>query len=97
MCGRFNVSNLLAVAAVLIAAGLKPKAVAARFALLPPPPGRLEKTGGDNEPPIVVDYVYTLDALENALHALRAVHKRVVPALSPYLAVVVIAIAASAP
>ena len=38
-----------------------------------PPPGRLEKIGGDNEPLIVVDYAHTPDALENALHALRAV------------------------
>ena len=73
LCGRFNVSNLLAVASVLIDAGLTPAEVAARFALLSPPPGRLEKIGGYNEPLIVVDYAHTPDALENALHALRAV------------------------
>ena len=73
LCGRFNVSNLLAVASVLIDAGLTPAEVAARFALLSPPPGRLEKIGGYNEPLIVVDYAHTPDALENALQALRAV------------------------
>ena len=73
LCGRFNVSNLLAVASVLIDAGLTPAEVAARFAQLSPPPGRLEKIGGHNEPLIVVDYSHTPDALENALLALREV------------------------
>jgi len=71
--GRYNVSNLLAVAAVLIDAGLTPKEVAACFAQLAPPPGRLEKIGGHNEPLVVVDYAHTPDALENALRALREV------------------------
>ena len=73
LIGRYNVSNLLAVAAVLIDAGLTPKEVAVRFAELAPPPGRLEKIGGKNEPLIVVDYAHTPDALENSLRALRAV------------------------
>jgi UDP-N-acetylmuramoyl-L-alanyl-D-glutamate--2,6-diaminopimelate ligase len=73
LLGRYNVSNLLAVAAVLIDAGLTPAEVAERFSDLPSPPGRLEKIGGDNEPLIVVDYAHTPDALENALRALRGV------------------------
>jgi len=73
LLGHYNVSNLLAVAAVLIDAGLKPAEVAARFAELSPPPGRLEKVGGDKEPLIVVDYAHTPDALESALNALRPV------------------------
>ena len=52
---------------------LTPAEVAARFAQLSPPPGRLEKIGGHNEPLIVVDYSHTPDALENALLALREV------------------------
>jgi UDP-N-acetylmuramoyl-L-alanyl-D-glutamate--2,6-diaminopimelate ligase len=75
LIGRYNVSNLLAVAAVLIDAGLTPKEVATKFADLAPPPGRLEKIGGHNEPLIVVDYAHTPDALENALQALRDVAK----------------------
>ena len=71
LVGRYNVSNLLAVAAVLLDAGLKPSEVAERFAELAPPPGRLEKIGGYNEPLIVVDYAHTPDALESALAALR--------------------------
>ena len=73
LLGRYNVSNLLAVAAVLIDAGLSPAEVAERFATLASPAGRLEKIGGYNEPLIVVDYAHTPDALESALHALRAV------------------------
>jgi UDP-N-acetylmuramyl tripeptide synthase len=62
------------VAAVLIDAGLTPQAeVAERFAELQPPPGRLEKIGGYNEPLVVVDYAHTPDALESALMALRPV------------------------
>ena len=71
--GRYNLSNLLAVAAVLLDAGLKPGEVAERFAELSPPPGRLETIGGVNEPLVVVDYSHTPDALESALNALRGV------------------------
>lgn len=71
LIGRYNVSNLLAVAAVLIDAGLTPREVATRFAELTPPAGRLEKLGGENEPLVVVDYAHTPDALENVLRALR--------------------------
>ncbi|MDR3300573.1 MAG: UDP-N-acetylmuramoyl-L-alanyl-D-glutamate--2,6-diaminopimelate ligase [Candidatus Accumulibacter sp.] len=69
--GRFNVANLLAVAAVLIDAGLTPAEVAARFAGLLPPPGRLETVGGPGQPLVAVDYAHTPDALENALNTLR--------------------------
>ena len=75
LVGRFNVSNLLAAAAVLLDAGLTPGEVAARFADLPAPPGRLEALGGNDEPLVVVDYAHTPDALENAIGALRGVAK----------------------
>ena len=73
LVGRFNVSNLLATAAVLLDAGLTPAEVASRFADLPAPPGRLETLGGNKEPLVVVDYAHTPDALENAINALRSV------------------------
>lgn len=73
LLGRYNVSNLLAVAAVLIDSGLTPADVATCFAGLTAPPGRLEKLGGNGEPLIAVDYAHTPDALESALHALRGV------------------------
>ena len=73
LLGRYNVANLLAVAAVLLDAGLTPREVAERFAGVQPPPGRLESVGGDAQPLVVIDYAHTPDALENALRALRAV------------------------
>ncbi|HJW25593.1 MAG TPA: UDP-N-acetylmuramoyl-L-alanyl-D-glutamate--2,6-diaminopimelate ligase [Rhodocyclaceae bacterium] len=71
LVGRYNVSNLLAVAGVLIDAGLSAAETASRLARLQPPPGRMERVGGEGEPLVVVDYAHTPDALENALKALR--------------------------
>jgi UDP-N-acetylmuramoyl-L-alanyl-D-glutamate--2,6-diaminopimelate ligase len=73
LVGRYNISNLLAVAAVLHDAGLPAAEVARRLAELTPPPGRMERVGGNGEPLVVIDYAHTPDALENALTALRAV------------------------
>uniref|UniRef100_UPI000A87A5B8 Mur ligase family protein n=1 Tax=Ralstonia sp. RL TaxID=1839756 RepID=UPI000A87A5B8 len=73
LVGRYNLSNLLAIAAVLYDAGLAAQDVARRLSELTPPPGRLERVGGEGEPLVVVDYAHTPDALENALTALRAV------------------------
>ena len=73
LVGRYNISNLLAIAAVLFDAGLAADDVAHRLSALTPPPGRMERVGGNGEPLVVVDYAHTPDALENALLALRAV------------------------
>jgi UDP-N-acetylmuramoyl-L-alanyl-D-glutamate--2,6-diaminopimelate ligase len=73
LVGRYNVSNLLAVAAVLHDAGVQASEVARRLSELTPPPGRMERVGGNGEPLVVVDYSHTPDALENALGALRPV------------------------
>jgi UDP-N-acetylmuramoyl-L-alanyl-D-glutamate--2,6-diaminopimelate ligase len=73
LVGRYNISNLLAVAAVLHDAGLSVADVARRLSGLTPPPGRMERVGGHGEPLVVVDYAHTPDALENALRALRDV------------------------
>lgn len=73
LLGRYNVSNLLAVAAVLHDAGIAAAEVAARVARLAPPPGRMERVGGAGEPLVVVDYAHTPDALENILVTLRTV------------------------
>ena len=73
LVGRYNISNLLAVAGVLHDAGLPAVDVANRLSELTPPPGRMERVGGNGEPLVVVDYAHTPDALENALAALRAV------------------------
>ncbi|MGA9395459.1 MAG: cyanophycin synthetase, partial [Azonexus sp.] len=73
LLGRYNISNMLAVAAVLHDAGLGVAEVATSLAGLTPPVGRLERLGGDGEPLVIVDYAHTPDALENVLLTLRDV------------------------
>lgn len=73
LVGRYNVSNLLAIAGVLFDAGMAAADIAARLSELAPPPGRMERVGGNGEPLVVIDYAHTPDALENALTALRDV------------------------
>ena len=69
--GAFNVSNLCAVIATLLAAGLTFDDALAAASTLKPVPGRLERLGGGSQPLVVVDYAHTPDALEKALEALR--------------------------
>lgn len=71
LLGRYNVANMLAVAAVLLDRGLPVREVAERLAALTPPPGRMERYGGAAAPLVVVDYAHTPDALHNALLALQ--------------------------
>lgn len=73
LVGRYNVSNLLATAAVLHDAGMAAHEVGLRLSELTPPPGRMERLGGNDAPLVVVDYAHTPDALDNALRALRPV------------------------
>jgi UDP-N-acetylmuramoyl-L-alanyl-D-glutamate--2,6-diaminopimelate ligase len=71
LVGRFNVSNLLAVLATLLASGVSLADAEAQLAQLVPPPGRMQMQGGSGEPLVIVDYAHTPDALEQALAALR--------------------------
>jgi UDP-N-acetylmuramoyl-L-alanyl-D-glutamate--2,6-diaminopimelate ligase len=77
LLGRFNVSNLLAVAGAWLALGVPMPVVAQRLAALRPVPGRLQAVaapaGASATPLAVVDYAHTPDALANALQALRPV------------------------
>jgi UDP-N-acetylmuramoyl-L-alanyl-D-glutamate--2,6-diaminopimelate ligase len=73
LLGRYNVSNLLAVAAVLHDAGLEAAEIGAQLSALQAPAGRMERLGGSGEPLLVVDYAHTPDALENVLATLREV------------------------
>ena len=70
LLGRHNVYNLLAVAAVLWEAGVKPIDIAEKIKSLSAPPGRLERVLMDNAPLVLVDFAHTPDALENALKSL---------------------------
>ncbi len=72
MIGDYNVSNLLGVLAAMRALGVPlARAVQACAALLPVP-GRMERIAALGQPLVAVDYAHTPDALEQALHALRA-------------------------
>ena len=69
--GRFNVSNLLAVLAVLVEEGMAFDRAIGAMAAVPVVPGRMESFGGGAGPLVVVDYAHTPDALEKVLLALR--------------------------
>ena len=74
--GRFNVSNLLGVAAALFASGHALSRIATVLPQLPPVSGRLERIEPDEfgtHPLVVVDYAHTPDALEQVLVTLRDV------------------------
>lgn len=77
LVGRYNLSNMLAVAGVLFDAGLPVREIADRLSSLQAPPGRMQvyggKVAGESAPLVLVDYAHTPDALENALRALRPV------------------------
>ncbi|GAA0714131.1 UDP-N-acetylmuramoyl-L-alanyl-D-glutamate--2,6-diaminopimelate ligase [Dokdonella soli] len=73
LLGRFNVSNLLAVASCLGQIGFTFDSIRAALAALDPVAGRMNRLGGVGaQPLIVVDYAHTPDALEQALASLRA-------------------------
>jgi len=71
--GAFNASNLLGVLAVLLASGLALDEATRLIATLKPVAGRMQKTGGNGRPLVVVDYAHTPDALDKVLVALRQV------------------------
>jgi UDP-N-acetylmuramoyl-L-alanyl-D-glutamate--2,6-diaminopimelate ligase len=73
LLGRFNISNLLAVAACLGRLGLSFAAIRDALGALAPVAGRMNRLGGSGaQPLVVVDYAHTPDALEQALTSLRA-------------------------
>ena len=71
LLGRFNVANLLGVLGVLLGAGVALAPAVAALAALTPPPGRMQRLGGEGRPLAVVDYAHSPDALEAALIGLR--------------------------
>lgn len=73
LLGRFNISNLLAVAACLGQLGFGFDDIQSALMTLEPVAGRMSRLGGSAEQPlVVVDYAHTPDALEQALTSLRA-------------------------
>ena len=71
LMGRFNVSNLLAAMAALLALGEPFEHLLATAPRLAGVAGRMEPFSAPNRPLVVVDYAHTPDALEQALQALR--------------------------
>lgn len=72
LLGEFNLANLLAVIATLLALEVRLDRATALAAELTPPAGRMQRLGGGDRPLIVIDYAHTPDALEKALAAARA-------------------------
>ncbi len=74
LIGRFNASNLMAVAATLLAEGVAIDDVAAVLGKLTAAPGRMQRVVTDSTAPgpsVYVDYAHTPDALAKALDAAR--------------------------
>jgi UDP-N-acetylmuramoyl-L-alanyl-D-glutamate--2,6-diaminopimelate ligase len=78
--GRFNVSNVLGVLGIALAAGIAAGDAARVLERLRPPPGRLQRVdleeseaAGVELPLVLIDYAHTPDAIEQALAALRPV------------------------
>jgi len=73
LLGRFNVYNLLAVLATLLAKGVPLAEAVAVLAQLRTVPGRIEGFSGPKAAPlVVVDYAHTPEALTQILKAVRA-------------------------
>jgi UDP-N-acetylmuramoyl-L-alanyl-D-glutamate--2,6-diaminopimelate ligase len=71
LVGAFNASNVLGCLGVLLASEISLADALAALADVEPPPGRMQRLGGQDAPLVVVDYAHSPDALENALRALR--------------------------
>lgn len=71
LLGAFNVDNVLAAAAGLLAAGIAFEEVIAALDRVRPVPGRMELFRGSKGAGIVVDYAHNAGALAAALEALR--------------------------
>jgi UDP-N-acetylmuramoyl-L-alanyl-D-glutamate--2,6-diaminopimelate ligase len=69
--GDFNLENILAVIAVLLAQGFSLDEAASKTSKLTAVAGRMERFGGEDKPVAFVDYAHTPDALEKVLLGLR--------------------------
>ena len=72
--GRFNLDNLMAVAAVLHGLGYDADALGQALNAVTPVPGRMQPVAlaGAPAPVVLVDYAHTPDGLDKALRAARA-------------------------
>ena len=72
LVGAFNAANLLGVLGILLVSGVGIEPAVAFLAGAEPPPGRMQRLGGDGAPLVVIDYAHTPDALDKVLTALRS-------------------------
>ncbi len=73
LCGRFNLQNLLAAAAALVAEDRwSAQEIAGALAVAKPPPGRLERVENQLGITVWVDYAHTPQGLTAVLEALRS-------------------------
>ncbi len=71
LVGKFNLENVLAVLAVMLASGIDFEHAVAQLAKLQPIAGRMQRFGGNGKPTVIVDYAHSPDALEKLLNAVR--------------------------
>jgi UDP-N-acetylmuramoyl-L-alanyl-D-glutamate--2,6-diaminopimelate ligase len=71
LLGEFNVSNILAMIAAMLADGFSLFEITALIPALKTVPGRLEVVHVEGQPLVVIDYAHTPDALEKSLLALK--------------------------
>lgn len=76
LLGRYNLFNILAVAAVAEVLGLEQEALRSTLERAQPLPGRLEPVDLSQAFPVLVDYAHTPAALEAALRATRELGRR---------------------
>ncbi len=69
--GPFNLSNLMAVAAILHGQGVENAMLGKALSAVTPVPGRMEPVSAAQGPTVIVDYAHTPDGLEKALQACR--------------------------
>lgn len=69
--GDFNVANAASVLALLLMKGVPVDQACDAMSQLQAPPGRMQRVAKEG-PAVFIDYAHTPDALESALHALRA-------------------------
>ncbi len=71
LIGRFNVYNVLAVLATLLASKVTLADAVDAISHLQSAPGRMQQLGGGKLPLVVVDYAHTPDALQKVLETLK--------------------------
>lgn len=76
LLGAFNLANLAAACAVLLAHGLDADTLAEKIGNLKPVPGRMQCLRSDDDIRVVVDFAHTDDALAQALANLRPLCQR---------------------